>query len=50
VHFARDLTVYESPRRYRKLGYLGVMLLWFLNGLTALLFHRSVVKRWEPVR
>lgn len=50
VHFDRMLTVYESPRRYRQLGYAAVMLLWFLNGLTALAFHRSIVKRWKPVR
>ena len=50
VYFARGLTVFESPRRYRQTGYPGVCLLWFLNGLTALLFHRSVVKRWKPVR
>jgi glycosyltransferase involved in cell wall biosynthesis len=50
VHFARELTVFESPRRYRQMGYLGVSVLWFLNGFAALLFHRSVVKRWRPVR
>ncbi|HEY6192529.1 MAG TPA: glycosyltransferase [Bacteroidota bacterium] len=50
VHFDRTLTVYESPRRYRQLGYLSVILLWFLNGLTAFAFHRSLVKSWKPVR
>jgi glycosyltransferase involved in cell wall biosynthesis len=50
VHFDRMLTVYESPRRYRQLGYASVLLLWFLNGLTAFAFHRSLVKTWKPVR
>ncbi len=50
IHFDRTLTVFESPRRYRKLGYAAVVLLWCLNGLTALAFHRSIVKRWKPVR
>jgi glycosyltransferase involved in cell wall biosynthesis len=50
VHFDRKLTVYESPRRYRQLGYASVIFLWFLNGLTALAFHRSLVRTWKPVR
>jgi glycosyltransferase involved in cell wall biosynthesis len=50
VRFDSALTVFESPRRYRKLGYAAVVLLWCLNGLAALIFHRSIVKRWKPVR
>lgn len=50
IAFARDLSVRESPRRYRKFGYLRVSFLWFINGLSVLLFKRSVGKHWEPVR
>ncbi len=50
VAFLRDIYVYESPRRYRRYGYLRITLLWFLNGIWALLFKRSFVHRWEPVR
>ncbi len=50
VAFLRDVYVYESPRRYRRYGYLRITLLWFLNGFWALLFKRSFVHRWEPVR
>ncbi len=50
VAFLRDVCVYESPRRYRRYGYLWITLLWFLNGIWALLFKRSFVHRWKPVR
>lgn len=50
IAFIRSLTVYESPRRYRRYGYLRITLLWFLNGLGVLLFKRSMVHEWKPVR
>ena len=50
IKFVWSLKVYESPRRYRKLGYLRVTLYWFLNALSILLFRRSYSKVWEPIR
>ncbi len=50
IAFLKDLTVYESPRRYRRYGYAWIATLWYLNGLWALLFKRSFVQRWKPVR
>jgi glycosyltransferase involved in cell wall biosynthesis len=50
IAFVRSLTVYESPRRYRRYGYLRITLLWLLNGLGVLLFKRSMVHEWKPVR
>lgn len=50
IIFMRTLTVFESPRRFRKYGYLWVSLLWFLNAIGVLFFRRSVVDQWKPVR
>ena len=50
IAFVRSLIVYESPRRYRRYGYMRITLLWLLNGLGVLLFKRSLVHEWKPVR
>jgi glycosyltransferase involved in cell wall biosynthesis len=50
VRFDNHLLVYESPRRYRKYGYLHVYLDWIRNGLAVLLKHRSSDQIWEEVR
>jgi GT2 family glycosyltransferase len=50
ISFVRDLTVYESPRRYRRYGYMRITFLWMLNGLGVLLFRRAMVREWKPVR
>jgi len=50
IAFVRSLTVFESPRRFRKYGYLRISLLWFLNALSVLLFRRSISEEWKPVR
>lgn len=45
-----DLYVYESPRRFRRYGYLRVLFQWTLNGIAVALFHRSLSQEWEEVR
>ncbi len=45
-----DLCVYESPRRFRRYGYLRVVSRWTLNGLMVIFFRRSMSKEWEEVR
>lgn len=50
ISFVPTCTVFESPRRYRSYGYLRIALLWFANGLSVVLFHRSLSKQWTPVR
>ena len=42
--------VYESPRRYRRLGYGRVTLSWLLNALSVILFKKSYSKQWVPIR
>ena len=50
IVFLNGHAVRESPRRFRKYGYLWISFLWFLNAVSVLFFHRSVVSRWKPVR
>jgi glycosyltransferase involved in cell wall biosynthesis len=50
ILFTDKISVYESPRRYRKLGYVGVSLSWAKNGLSVLFKNRSISKEWEQVR
>lgn len=50
ILFARDIIVYESPRRYHQWGYLRIVYSWFVNSTTSWLFKRSLFEKWEPVR
>jgi glycosyltransferase involved in cell wall biosynthesis len=50
ILFARDLCVYESPRRYRKIGYTGVTWLWIKNSISIIFRNKSLSKDWEQVR
>ena len=50
IRFVWSVKVFESPRRYRKLGYARVTLSWFLNALSIMFFRKSFSKEWEPVR
>ncbi|MCK6613055.1 MAG: glycosyltransferase [Ignavibacteriaceae bacterium] len=50
ILFNTGFTVFESPRRYRKLGYIGVALLWTKNAVSILLKNKSISKVWEQVR
>ncbi|MCX7833459.1 MAG: glycosyltransferase [Ignavibacteria bacterium] len=50
IYFSKEDLIYESPRRYRKYGYLKLFFLWAINALWILLFNKSFSKKWEPVR
>lgn len=50
IKFRRDLLIYESPRRYRKLGYPRVIWDWGKNSVSVFLFKKSISKVWEAVR
>ncbi len=50
IKFVKDVVIYESPRRYRKFGYLSVFLDWAKNSISILLFNKSISKEWKPVR
>lgn len=48
--FIKDLTVYESMRRFRKLGFLVVVGTWLANYFSFVIRGRNVSKVWRPVR
>jgi hypothetical protein len=50
VSFAKEIRVLESPRRFRKYGYMSVLLSWTLNSLSVMLRGKSVSRVWEAVR
>ncbi len=50
VMFARELLVYESPRRFRRFGYLRILWWWTLNAVCVLFTGRSSSDDWEQVR
>jgi len=50
VRYLRSLRVYESPRRYRKYGYIRVTAAWLRNSASVYLFNHSTLNEWEAVR
>lgn len=50
VIFRKDFVVYESPRRYRKYGYLRLMWEWGKNSVWVYLFNKSLSRHWEAIR
>jgi glycosyltransferase involved in cell wall biosynthesis len=50
IVFMKDIVIYESPRRYRKFGYLRVFWDWTRNSVWITLFKKSISKDWEEVR
>ena len=50
IKYVGDLAAFESPRRYRRSGYFQVTLLWFLNAVSIIIFHRSYSREWKPAR
>ena len=49
VRFLSDLTVFESPRRYRKLGYCRLILTGLYSIIGQMLLRRNVLTAWERV-
>lgn len=50
IGFVNDLVVLESPRRFRKYGYMKILLSWIVNSLSVIFYGKSVSDEWEPVR
>lgn len=50
IHFANKLTIYESPRRYRKLGHWKIFYLWFANGVYVFFKKKALSREWEQIR
>jgi glycosyltransferase involved in cell wall biosynthesis len=50
ILFARNLVVYESPRRYRKYGHFKILFTWLINSIYIVLGNSSKSTEWEAVR
>ena len=50
VEYSKIIRVFESPRRFRKSGYLRVTLLWTFNALSIMLRKKTISSEWKPVR
>lgn len=50
IKYDGNLLVYESPRRYRKYGYVKVYSEWIRNGFSVLFRKKASSKVWEEVR
>lgn len=44
------ITVYESPRRFRKYGYLRIIIQWTMNALSVAWRKTSSSRTWDAVR
>ncbi|MBL7988073.1 MAG: glycosyltransferase [Chlorobi bacterium] len=45
-----ELMVHESPRRFRRYGYLRVLWEWTVNALSVIFSGKAVSKEWEQIR
>lgn len=50
IKFMKELVVYESPRRYRRYGYIKVFFDWTKNAISVVMRNKSISKNWEEVR
>ena len=50
VRFAGECLVYESPRRFRKFGYLPILFQWIRNAFSVMFTGHSSSDEWEAVR
>lgn len=50
IKFMNEMLVYESPRRYRKFGYIKVFGDWTKNSFSVFFKNKSISEVWEQVR
>jgi len=50
ILFARNLVVYESPRRYRKEGHFKILFTWLINSVYIIFTKSAKSKEWKQVR
>ncbi|MCB9219010.1 MAG: glycosyltransferase [Ignavibacteriales bacterium] len=50
ILFARNLVVFESPRRYRKLGHFRIFFTWLINSVYIIFAKKSKSTEWKEVR
>jgi glycosyltransferase involved in cell wall biosynthesis len=50
IKYTSKLVVHESPRRFRKFGYIRILWSWTLNSMSVMFRGKSVSNEWEAVR
>jgi glycosyltransferase involved in cell wall biosynthesis len=50
IFYSTKFKVFESPRRYRKLGHIRILVTWFINSIFVLITKKSLSNKWEEVR
>jgi glycosyltransferase involved in cell wall biosynthesis len=50
ILYDKNLTIYESPRRYRKYGHVKIFFAWLFNALSVIFAKKSVSTEWEEIR
>ncbi len=50
IRMMPGVTVYESPRRFRKYGYIHILWGWSRNALAVIFRNKSSSEEWEAVR
>jgi glycosyltransferase involved in cell wall biosynthesis len=50
IKFMRNLKIFESPRRYRKYGYIKILASWFRNCVYLIFLRKSIPEEWEVIR
>jgi glycosyltransferase involved in cell wall biosynthesis len=50
ILFTNKICVYESPRRFRKVGYFKVTWSWIANAFAVIFKNKSISNEWEQIR
>ncbi len=50
IYFDRKTIIYESPRRYRKMGHFKLLFTWLINSIYVVLLKKSKSRIWDEVR
>jgi glycosyltransferase involved in cell wall biosynthesis len=50
ILYSNDIFIFESPRRFRKLGYKNVTSVWIKNGLSVFFKNKAISEEWEQIR
>lgn len=50
IFFDRKTIIYESPRRYRKVGHFKLLFTWLINSIYVVLLKKSKSRIWDEIR
>ncbi len=50
IYFDRKTIIYESPRRYRKVGHFRLLFTWLINSIYVVLLKKSKSTVWDEIR